>query len=566
MRLLNTTTLKLEEFVVSRPVNGDSDWSQKKGADKVRKSCEVAKSKGYEWIWIDTCCIDKSSSAELSESINSMFKWYEDSAELIAPSSVEFYDRDWVFIDTRFSLSKLLANITGIDELVLRHGHQLGISSKEHNRRRAMPQQYCCSCPYAKRPIRDLLNTYGIANIMSWASQRRTTRSEDIAYCMFGLFNVNMPLLYGEGGEEAFLRLQKSIFQKSDDQSILAWDIYQPTHRPLVSLSSTFAPSPYSFFDGGKIHPSWTTNNSSNTQRHKMKLSEEGLAVTLLLCPCHFPSLRSDCYMGFLDCGIKGDPLSRLAILLTKQPGSTHFVRANSNLYRLTPDLPTRLVNLTLYWQLDEDLVVNTSETRMESIYLPERDTAVLHQPFAPTLRIGNIVDQDSEKCSVEYIYPTIEDIRSWNVLFGLIFLYKPGYQRFLIYWAPVQQVLPVTSQTQYQLRLSLLPDNVHPGKNITELIRELEIDGASHRYNSNPMVPNDPVSLLSLAKLSYTLDSMILAGPPQRKITARITDRTFIGRSVPELTVEVTPVTEAGQTPTTHQSGKHPLLRRRGR
>ncbi|KAK0722644.1 hypothetical protein B0T26DRAFT_628827, partial [Lasiosphaeria miniovina] len=58
---------------------------------------------------------------------------------------------------------------------------------------------------------------------MSWASRRQTTRPEDIAYCLMGIFNVNMSMLYGEGGTKAFIRLQEGILRESDDQTILAW-------------------------------------------------------------------------------------------------------------------------------------------------------------------------------------------------------------------------------------------------------------------------------------------------------------------------------------------------------
>jgi len=230
MRLLNTTTYELSEFIgdvnlayailshtwgsgevlYQHITSGTKDWYQLEGAVKVLKSCEVALSKGYDWIWIDTCCIDKSSSAELSESINSMFRWYEKSGiciaylvdvskrsflgddkisrwfyrgwtlqELIAPPTVEFWDSDWVYIDTKASLSKKLADITKIDILVLRH------TASERSRGRSW--------------IRPVLNSIPVANIMSWASRRQTSRPEDMAYCLLGLFDINMPLLYGEG-------------------------------------------------------------------------------------------------------------------------------------------------------------------------------------------------------------------------------------------------------------------------------------------------------------------------------------------------------------------------------
>lgn len=63
-----------------------------------------------------------------------------------------------------------------------------------------------------------------VARRMSWASGRETTRIEDQAYCLMGIFGVNMPLLYGEGGA-AFLRLQQEIIKSSSDHSIFAWEL-----------------------------------------------------------------------------------------------------------------------------------------------------------------------------------------------------------------------------------------------------------------------------------------------------------------------------------------------------
>jgi hypothetical protein len=180
-------------------------------------------------IWTNTFCIDKTSSAELSEAINSMYKWYEGSCicyvyladvaedarrlffngtgaknsfdssrwfkrgwtlqELIAPVVVEFYNVDWMFIGTKRSLQQHITKITGIAITVLR-----GASPR--------------SCDIATR--------------MSWASRRQTTRIEDQSYCLLGLFGVNMPLLYGEG-QKAFQRLQEEILKIEEDYTLFTW-------------------------------------------------------------------------------------------------------------------------------------------------------------------------------------------------------------------------------------------------------------------------------------------------------------------------------------------------------
>ncbi|PMD63972.1 HET-domain-containing protein [Hyaloscypha bicolor E] len=247
MRLLNVHSLKLEEFV-GEPGNGippyailSHTWgreevsfrdmttdhgalAQREGFQKIVQCCEKAKSEGHGFVWIDTCCIDKSGSAELSEAINSMFRWYreadicyaylddvcssEDPAqasssfqssrwftrgwtlqELLAPYEVAFLAKDWKEIGTKQSLSSIISGRTKIDEFTLVN----------------------CTWDHAS-----------IACKMSWASSRNTTRVEDKAYSLMGLFDVNMPLIYGEG-RKAFYRLQLEIMKMSDDQSIFAW-------------------------------------------------------------------------------------------------------------------------------------------------------------------------------------------------------------------------------------------------------------------------------------------------------------------------------------------------------
>lgn len=91
-----------------------------------------------------------------------------------------------------------------------------------------------------------------IANRMSWMAKRHTTRSEDMAYSMLGIFDVNMPLLYGEG-KKAFVRLQEEIMKDSDDHSLFAWQ--PPVDSDLRSepFVSVFAQHPQCFEASGRI-------------------------------------------------------------------------------------------------------------------------------------------------------------------------------------------------------------------------------------------------------------------------------------------------------------------------
>ena len=111
--------------------------------------------------------------------------------ELVAPQNVVFYSRSWKNIGTKEQLCNTISTITGIDIDTL---------------------------------LGEDLTVVSVANKMSWASGRRTTRIEDMAYCLLGIFDVNMPLLYGEG-QKAFLRLQEEILRSSYDHSLFAWGL-----------------------------------------------------------------------------------------------------------------------------------------------------------------------------------------------------------------------------------------------------------------------------------------------------------------------------------------------------
>ena len=140
--------------------------------------------------------------------------------ELIAPRTLVFFDREWKFTWSRYEFRDVIEEVTGVA------GYQ-----------------------YAS-PLSHKWAT--IAERMSWASRRETTREEDTAYCLMGLFGVNMPLLYGEGGEEAFYRLQLEILKRSDDESIFFWnqDYFSSNAKstelaPCIDLFPPYQVSPF---------------------------------------------------------------------------------------------------------------------------------------------------------------------------------------------------------------------------------------------------------------------------------------------------------------------------------
>jgi hypothetical protein len=271
MRLIDCRdgSLRMQEFIGSPPIpfailshtwdseevnfqafNDIATRTAAKGWTKIERTCREAQRCGFDYVWIDSCCIDKTNNAELSESINSMFQWYSEAdlclvyladfdanatdnelvsmlhsarwfsrgwtmQEIIAARAANFYDRAWNQFGTRESLRDILAYITNIDVEVF-----------------APPEG-----PDALS-TRDLLDAIPVGRRMSWAASRQTTRPKDMAYCLIGLFQVNMPMLYGEGGEQAFIRLQEEIMRDRNDLSLFAWRAKDSsTHRGILARS-----------------------------------------------------------------------------------------------------------------------------------------------------------------------------------------------------------------------------------------------------------------------------------------------------------------------------------------
>jgi hypothetical protein len=309
MRLLNTNTLEFKDFFKPPPYAilshrwGDDEISfndyetgsrrDGPGYQKIISCCAFAQSRGRDWVWIDTCCIDKRSSAELSEAINSMWEWYGEAEEcyahlsdvscsslggvfdtssgtpsawfsrgwtlqeLLAPGTVIFCDAAWNVIGQKDEAA-ILAEITKITSIPLR----------------------CLASHFS-------LDHAPVAQKLSWASRRVTTRTEDIAYCLLGLVGVNMPLLYGEG-EKAFLRLQQEIIRQTDDESIFAWC---NSTAALGQLSGVLAPSIDRFANSSHVHvidgyrkPYAVTNKGLDFDVPCHKVSKLGVYIVPLNC------------------------------------------------------------------------------------------------------------------------------------------------------------------------------------------------------------------------------------------------------------------------------------------
>ncbi|KAH8749937.1 hypothetical protein F5883DRAFT_580388 [Diaporthe sp. PMI_573] len=265
------------------------DWQDlgqcrgKAGWYKIVQACEQAQAHGLDYLWVDTNCIDKTSSSELSEAINSMFAYYRNSRicyaylsdvdplppgcvhmtleykqrfckskwftrgwtlqELLAPTQMAFYAKDWSRIASRSTLASFIASATSIN-----------------------PE-------YLKGDESRALSHASAAQKMAWLSRRVTTRIEDMAYCMLGIFDINMPLLYGEGSK-AFVRLQEEIIKVSNHHTIFCWAWIPSVPKDWVSF---LAPDPKAFrYSAGYIQ-----SKSNLTHKRNFMMTNAGLSICL---------------------------------------------------------------------------------------------------------------------------------------------------------------------------------------------------------------------------------------------------------------------------------------------
>lgn len=351
MNLINTFTLELEfvsnleqtpyailshtwgyDEVSYQDFRNLAEAKRKQGFKKIMRTCELASLRDLKYVWVDTCCIDKSSSAELSEAINSMFQWYRRAAvcfayvadlpvcsgatsldwptereyrwftrgwtlqELIAAEKVEFYDQNWVYRGEKSVLLRGISHVTKIDESVLSHSATLS------------------EIPVARK--------------MAWAATRKTTRIEDLAYCLLGLFDINMPMIYGEGSR-AFTRLQEEIAKATNDMSLFAWTSQTSEDGSRSESDPVFrgllAESPAEFFECRYL-----VRYKDLTPTTEFAITNNGVRFQSRL------GLTNDTkeHVLGLDCGIKKSPEG------TSKPFhwmGIYLLQTGSGFVRLTP-------------------------------------------------------------------------------------------------------------------------------------------------------------------------------------------------------------------------------------
>ncbi|PTD06357.1 Vegetative incompatibility protein HET-E-1 [Fusarium culmorum] len=330
MRLINVDTLEMQEFFEPTIPLSFSDitdgLTRKAGMAKLKGCCKQAKKDKLDYVWIDTCCINKESSKELDEAINSMFQWYRRASvcytymsdvpegddiwdptsrfyssswfqrgwtlqELLAPVDASFYNEEWNFIGTKADLSREIEDITGI------------------------PRKYLLG--WAD------FHQASVAQRMSWAAKRETKRTEDIAYCLLGIFNISMSMIYGEK-EKAFERLQLKILEQTTDDSILAWGWTETDTNGKSPEASNpisagiFASSPRDFACCGHVVPHAQRSNHNST----LTVSGGYLHTSLRL-----KNNKNNKSYAMLNCCSEDDDSKVIAIPLHPASSANEYIR-----------------------------------------------------------------------------------------------------------------------------------------------------------------------------------------------------------------------------------------------
>ncbi|KIK99515.1 hypothetical protein PAXRUDRAFT_30465 [Paxillus rubicundulus Ve08.2h10] len=191
------------------------------GYEKLPQFCEKTRD-DYDraYVWSDTCCINKESSTELEEAIRSMYRWYKNAYVCIVHLAQASFINDFAnepWFKRGWTLQELLAP----------------------RRMRLFGKDLTGKDIYVGHLRNSPLQSISISEKMRWASRRQTTRVEDVAYSLLGIFDVSMPIAYGEGGK-AFHSLLVAVAQSSTDNTLSAWAGEPSAHS---SLCSTFIAS-----------------------------------------------------------------------------------------------------------------------------------------------------------------------------------------------------------------------------------------------------------------------------------------------------------------------------------
>ncbi|KAL8840410.1 MAG: hypothetical protein Q9176_003908 [Flavoplaca citrina] len=333
-----STEVVYDDMAKFEDIRHSSVWKKAKSAAKIVAACQKVLELGFVYLWVDTVCIKQDNPIELSTAINSMYRLYHDAEvcivylydyptaevqtlsqsdwftrgwtlqELVAPQVVKFFDKNWDYIGKTGDLAAELTHRTGVHK-----------------------KYWTSNAP---------VNYASVSERMSWMAGRKTTVPEDIAYCMLGLFGVNMPLLYGEGKERAFLRLQEEIMKYSADHSLFAWE--DDSHQ--CCGTGLLAPSPECFRSTGHYR-----HRSDQRNNRPYQMTNKGIAIDLPLV-----HLEENDFVGALNC--HDEEAKSVGLYLRKVSGN-HYCRVR----------PEKISQLT-----------QAPPRQLQSIYVNEKDPLLI--------------------------------------------------------------------------------------------------------------------------------------------------------------------------------------------
>jgi hypothetical protein len=297
--------------------------------------------------------------------------------ELIAPSSLIFLNDCWEEVGTKITLQSMISRITGIQLEVLSGGTSL--------------------------------SNFSIAQRMSWAAHRKTTRVEDLAYCLMGLFGVNMPMLYGEG-DRAFIRLQEEIMRVSDDESIFAWK----ARSGIGSDGGLLAQSPFAF-EGSRDVIRLRRNLAAD---NPFVLTNKGIKIQM---PSKSLANFND-RIVVLNCMVSGMNGKFIGICLRRiSPMDQRYIRNRSEIWIMVEkhDLTFEFLSLELYIK-----GFGSNLTRTETVF------KFGHIPIAELGEYGFLLQEfypkekdqgDYERFGDFYTWPNIWLIESKEAIDGIL-------------------------------------------------------------------------------------------------------------------------------------------------
>ncbi|KAI1109669.1 heterokaryon incompatibility protein-domain-containing protein [Nemania sp. NC0429] len=407
----------------------ENDIFKQKGWAKLQRYCDRAAKDGWEWAWMDTCCIDKTNPADTQEAINAMFRWYQRAG--ICYAYLDDVDADKVLANEAFLIDQDLDDIAGKDNVAdpssFPHMALKAFMIKAKWFTRGWTLQELLAPPYlvfvdrawrrigtreswadeiekASRIEARHLTSFSptdftscsIAMRLSWASRRETTVEEDETYSLLGLFGISLPLIYGEGRLRAFNRLQRELITVYNDDSIFAWKSLESSsgkhalraHQQGYTSGGVLAPSIREFWDAFSVKSFGFYGNS-------FSMTNRGLEINAKRWRCIDDPTR--CIIR-LNCGVDtsrhigiplmhiNDSYERIHIEelydmrsvdyghWTEERGSqSTFIRASSNSNRLVPSsifslqYPPEQVSLGEKYLLDYSIdIVGPSIQRLD--------------------------------------------------------------------------------------------------------------------------------------------------------------------------------------------------------